>query len=87
MRFFWLTVSQRCHVVLEHPEPRGGRPGDRFDPVMEQPVLYLSTWGFVKNEAKNNLVSGTVGKRFCQKFSNEFCALRHRHLYRNIQQK
>ena len=34
------AVSQ----VLDRPEPHGGRPGDRFDPLMALPVSYLSTW-------------------------------------------
>ena len=29
--------------VLDRPEPHGGRPGDRFDPLMALPVSILST--------------------------------------------
>ena len=40
-------TPERCHVVLGRPEPHGGRPGDRFDPLMAVPVLYLSTWATI----------------------------------------
>ena len=41
---FDAVTPERCHVVLDHPEPPGGRPGDRFDPLMALPVSILSTW-------------------------------------------